>query len=779
MSSKELYTAVCRGALDCAVRFARERGSIDIGTEHILFGLCEETNGAASKILAAEGVTANDIRKAIGEIDTMQNAAPSSLTPSARRAIERAEAECRKRTRGEIGTEHLLYSLTDEPECLAVRILESIGVAIQDLRVELEAYFESRGVANDSKMGMKKCPTLSEYGRDLNSMALAGRFDPVVGREAEVERMLGILLRRTKNNPCLLGDPGVGKTAIVEELARRIAFNEVPGSLAGKRIVSLDIPAMLAGAKYRGEFEERLKNVMTECESSPDIILFADEIHTLVGAGGAEGAVDAANIIKPALARGELQLIGATTVSEYRKHIEKDAAFERRFQPVMINEPTAEVTEKILSALREKYERHHGVKITDDVVRTAVGLAARFLTDRFFPDKAVDLIDEAASRVRMRNVSFDTELRQIREEKEQAVLRGDVDAVQILGVRERELAEKRSDIETLTLNYDDIARVITDWTSIPVSQLKESDAERLSGLAERLKTKVVGQDRAADALAEAIRRSRSGLSDPARPIGSFIFVGSTGVGKTELAKTLAEELFGSRGALIRFDMSEYMEKHSVSKLIGSPPGYIGYGEGGRLTEAVRRRPYSVILFDEIEKADAGIFDILLQILDDGILTDSAGHRADFKNTVIIMTSNVGTRPERTHIGFVSEDRTDDVKAALSSVFSPEFLNRIDDIIVFSPLDLSVLEKISQIMISKLKARLRDKGIELEISPSAVERLAKEGYDERYGARHLRRAMTRLFEDALSDMMLEGSLREGDRVAATLKDGEIIFEKRGI
>ena len=635
-------------------------------------------------------------------------------------------------------------------------------------------------------------------------MALAGKIDPIIGRDSETERVIQILSRRTKNNPCLIGEPGVGKTAVVEGLAQRIASGNVPENLLQKSIVTLDVAAMIAGAKYRGEFEERFKNVMEEVRKNPSIILFIDEIHTLIGAGAAEGAVDAANIIKPALARGEMQVIGATTITEYRKHIEKDAALERRFQAVMVGEPSKEDALQILKGLREKYEGHHQLKITDEALEAAVNLSVRYITDRFLPDKAIDLIDEAASRIRIGAHTSppdmkekENDIKRLAKEKEDAIASQDFERAAKLRDEEtaakKEYESKKSEWEqtrsnsALQVSASDIADVVTQWTGIPVNKLMEEESEKLLHLDDTLKERVIGQNEAVEAVSRAIRRGRMGLKDPRRPVGSFIFMGPTGIGKTELAKALAEVMFGSTNAMIRLDMSEYMEKHSVSKLIGSPPGYVGFEEGGQLTEKIRRKPYSVVLFDEIEKAHPDVFHILLQVLEDGILTDSQGRHVDFRNTVIILTSNVGASelsPSKT-LGFTTdspanekdEEKKKRMMNALKGTFRPEFLNRIDDIIVFNSLAKEHIEQIAALMLKEVEKRINDIGIQIEFSPSVITLLANKGFDATYGARPLRRAVVRMIEDAFSSEMLEGKIAVGDSIRADVKDESIVFEKQ--
>ena len=817
MSNTNKFTRRARNALRLALDYAEKLGHTYIGSEHILLGLTAESDSVSSKLLASHGIGADDVKKAVIEVTGIGmpgKVNASDMTPSVKKMIERSDRIARRYSSDAIGTEHLLLAMSESDECVGVRIMESLNLSMQELKGELSGFIESTSASlpkesekksevNDKKHKIAGCPVLSEFGKNLTALAMDGRIDPIIGREKETERMIQILSRRTKNNPCLIGEPGVGKTAVVEGLALRIADDEVPDILRGKIIITLDIPSMIAGAKYRGEFEERMKNVMRECARNPDIILFIDEIHTIIGAGGAEGAVDAANIIKPALARGEMQIIGATTISEYRRDIERDAALERRFQTVTVDEPTPDETEKMIFGLRDRYEKHHGLKISDEAIRAAVKLSDRYIHDRFLPDKAIDLVDEAASRVRIKaftppkNVkALEKTLKDINERKRNAIDGQDFEGAAVLRDEERRISEElcnakekwtdKVDRPSLTVSEEDVAEVITSWTRIPLNKIVESEGERLLKLSEILRERVIGQDRAIEALSSAIKRGRTGLSSPERPIGSFIFLGPTGVGKTELAKALAEQLFGSRDAVIRFDMSEYMEKHSVSKLIGSPPGYVGYNDGGRLTESVRRRPYSLLLFDEIEKADSDVFNLLLQVLDDGILTDSGGRRANFRNTVIIMTSNLGARRmnEGRSIGFFdssseSKERKEDEKRmrdALRSAFPPEFLNRVDDVIVFSPLDRESVGRIVDIMLKELINRALAIGVELNFDGSAKELIIKEGYDPSLGARPLRRVIIKLVEDRFSEALLSGYIKKGDRVTAVERDGKIVFVK---
>ncbi len=818
------FTQKAQNSLNRSLSLARELGHTYIGSEHLLFALSEEKDSASSNLLAKFGVTSDDIKNAIIEMTGTGNGSVGSvdMTPRTKRIIEVSAYESVRRGQGYIGTEHLLLAILGERDCVAVKILIGLGAGIEELKNSIidflgemnpnASFGDSEGVPKDrrspkdaQKSHISGAPTLSSYGRDLTALAKEGKIDPIIGRDKETERVIQILSRRTKNNPCLIGEPGVGKTAVVEGLAQRIVDGNVPETLKGKTIVSLDIPSMIAGAKYRGEFEERLKGVMGEVSKNPSIILFIDEIHTIIGAGAAEGAVDAANIIKPALARGEMQVVGATTISEYRGHIEKDAALERRFQSVMVNEPTPEESVLILKGLRDKYEAHHKLKITDEAIEAAVSLSKRYIPDRFLPDKAIDLIDEAASRIRISTFTSPPDLKDLEEklksltkEKEEAISAQDFERAARLRDEEKNLREEyekmRSDWQKINdkgghaVRENDIADIVTQWTGIPVSRLMEEESDKLIKLEEILKSKVIGQDRAIESISRAIRRGRIGLKNPNRPIGSFIFIGPTGVGKTELTKALADVMFGDPGAMVRLDMSEYMEKHSVSKLIGSPPGYVGFEEGGQLTEKIRRKPYSVVHFDEIEKAHPDVFNIMLQVLEDGILTDSQGRRVDFKNTIIIMTSNAGASGEekaRAQLGFVTSDAGESEKNqqdqrimnALKATFRPEFLNRVDDIIIFSKLSHENICSIASLMLSEVRLRIKDMGIEIEFDDSIEELVAKEGFDPVYGARPLRRAIVRMIEDAFSTEMLEGKIKSGDKITATANDGKVEFKKR--
>lgn len=810
------FTGKAQAALNYALHSACEMGHTCVGSEHLFLGLLSESESIAAKVLSDRGVTKEKMIKVIEEVSgigEVTKLSAADMTPRTKKIIESSARCAVSMGHGYVGTEHLLLAIMDESDCYAVKMLESLGVHAADIRrdvinclgqgSEASQTSERAPRGKGGKNGeIKGCPTLSSYGRDLCRSAAEGLIDPIIGRDKETERVIQILSRRTKNNPCLIGEPGVGKTAVVEGLAQRIVDGSVPETLRGKIIVTLDISAMVAGAKYRGEFEERMKNVMEEVRAKPEIILFIDEIHTIIGAGGAEGAVDAANIIKPALARGEMQVIGATTIDEYRKHIERDAALERRFQSVVVGEPTPDEAEQILFGLRDKYEAHHKLRISDEAIRAAVKYSVRYISDRYLPDKAIDLVDEAASKKRISSFMPTPDVRELEEklkgvvaEKEEAILSEDYEGAAKLRDREKtlsdELAQKKGvsrEAPELCVTEDDIADIVASWTGIPVKKLAEEESERLAKLDSILRERVVGQDEAVDAVARAIRRGRMGLKDPRRPIGSFIFLGPTGVGKTELTKVLADVMFGSENAMIRIDMSEYMEKHSVSKLIGSPPGYVGFEEGGQLTEKIRRKPYSVVLFDEIEKAHPDVFNILLQILEDGILTDSQGRRVDFKNTVIIMTSNVGAsgivEPKRLGFAGDSADSAEEEKRmkarvndALRATFKPEFLNRLDEIIVFNKLTDEDIKKIARIMLGEVQKRVSALGINLEFTDEATAHIAKAGFDPVYGARPLRRAIVRMVEDKFSESMLAGEIKEGDSVTATVENDAIKFEKK--
>ena len=810
------FTRKAQNALNHALIAARSFGHSYVGSEHLLVGLASDSESVSARILAAKGATRakiiDTITTAIGT-GTPTDVTAADLTPRTKQIIEMSAYTSTRLGHSYIGTEHLLLSLLEETDCVALRVLEALGVSAIDLKNSLLSYLDGvKPTAPVDKAArtqaradgaLRDCPTLASYGRNLTALAKEGKLDPIIGRDAETERVIQILARRQKNNPCLIGEPGVGKTAVVEGLAKRIADGSIPEMLRNKTIVTVDIPSMIAGAKYRGEFEERLKNVMAEVAKRPDIILFIDEIHTLVGAGAAEGALDAANILKPALSRGEMQLIGATTIAEYRKNIEKDAALERRFQSVMVGEPSPEDAVRILRGLRDRYEAHHKLKISDDAIKAAVSLSARYINDRYLPDKAIDLMDEAASRLRISRYTSPPDVKALEarvdtlcREKEEAIKAQDFEAAARLRDEEQALRdelrrettawqENRRDA-ALTVTREDIADIVTAWTGIPVRQMESEESKKLLHLDKILKEHIIGQPEAVDAVAKAIRRGRMGLKDPKRPLGSFLFLGPTGVGKTELCRALALVMFGDRNAIIRVDMSEYMEKHSVSRLIGSPPGYVGYDEGGQLTEKIRRKPYSVVLFDEVEKAHPDVLNILLQILDDGMLTDAQGRRVDFKNTVIILTSNIGASAiteKAKSLGFTAA-ATDEkaameanVMQALKSAFRPEFLNRLDEIIVFNRLTDADIRKIASLLLAELGERICGIGVEIEFDPSLVAYVAEKGFDPIYGARPLRRAITSLVEDSFSEAMLEGRIAAGDRILAKAIEGKVLFEKQ--
>ena len=807
-------------ALNLALEAARQFGHGYIGTEHLLLGLLRADGGVSSKVLLDAGLTDEFVVERIKEnvgVGVPSDVSGQDMTPRLKRILERSFVEARRTGNYIIGTEHILMSLLEEPNCQAVEIIESAGIDIRSLYSDV---IESMGLsaAGDTDRdgqkhgtakkngGSKNTPNLNSYGTDLTEMVRENKIDPIIGRGTEIERVIQVLSRRTKNNPCLIGEPGVGKTAIAEGLAQHIIEGSVPEPLKNKRVVTLDIASMIAGSKYRGDFEERLKNVIEEVKKEGNVILFIDELHVLVGAGSAEGAMDAANILKPSLARGEIQVIGATTLDEYKKHIEKDAALERRFQPIIVSEPSEEDAIAILKGIRDKYEAHHGVKISDEAIESAVRLSSRYIRDRFLPDKAIDLMDEAASKLRMKNLtappdmkSKEEEIKRVAGEKENAVRNQDFEKAATLRDKEKALASELEEMkknwnsesgkEKLTLTAEDIEDVVTQTTGIPVKKLVHEESERLLNMENILHKRVVGQDEAVNAVARAIRRGRVGLKDPKRPIGSFLFLGPTGVGKTELSKALAEVLFGDESAMIRVDMSEYMEKHTVSKMIGSPPGYVGFDDGGQLTEKVRRKPYSVILFDEIEKAHPDVFNIMLQILDDGRLTDAKGRTVDFKNTVIIMTSNIGAKTitDAKKLGFTPEEDSFDknqekirenVMDELKRSFRPEFLNRIDDIIVFRQLDRDDIKKIASRLCSGVVKSLKELGITLTVEDSAIDVLVEKGFDVTYGARPLKRAIQSLIEDKMAEKMLEKTFSEGDEVVARGEDGKIVFAKKG-
>lgn len=804
----ERFTEKAIKVIMLAQEEARRLGHNFVGTEQILLGLIGEGTGIAAKTLKGMGVNLKEARAEVEKIIGRGSgfvAVEIPFTPRAKRVLELSWDEARQLGHNYIGTEHLLLGLIREGEGVAARVLENLGVDLTKVRSNvIRMLGETRGAATTATPGRSKTPTLDEFSTNLTQSAQEQRLDPVVGREKEIERVVQILGRRSKNNPVLIGEPGVGKTAIAEGLAQRIVNGDVPEILNEKKIVQLDIGLLVAGTKYRGEFEERLKKVMDEIRQSGNIILVIDELHTLIGAGAAEGAIDAANILKPALSRGELQCIGATTISEYRKHIEKDAALERRFQPVMVEEPSVDETIEIMRGLREKYEAHHKLTITDEALEAAAKLSSRYIADRFLPDKAIDLIDEASSRVRLSSSALPPEgkvlekdLKGIIRDKEQAIRNQEFETASDLRDKEAELREKiremsedwkkQQEDKKILVTAEHIAHIVSSWTGVPVSKLTESESEKLLKMEETLHERVIGQHDAVTAISKAIRRARVGLKNPNRPIGSFIFSGPTGVGKTELAKALADYFFGSQENIIRVDMSEYMERHTVSKLIGSPPGYVGYSEGGQLTEMVRRKPYAVVLFDEIEKAHPDVFNLLLQILDDGRLTDSKGRNVDFKNTIIIMTSNVGARgiENPSPLGFSVSD--DDEKARyekmketvmdeMKKMFRPEFLNRLDDTIIFHQLTKEEIRNIVDIMLQDLIKRLATQSMELLVPDDVKDELAKEGYSPSYGARPLRRVIQKKLEDELSEQILLGRFKEGDNIAASMKDGEIVFEK---
>ena len=812
---KYKFTNSAQVALEIATNLAIKLGHDYVGTEHILYGLVEEPNGVAGRLLEKQGITIESI---LEQIEVLVGSNPVNIlsvedigfTPRTKRVIENAFIEARKLNSEYIGTEHLLVGIMREGDSVAVRIMMNLNVAPQKIYSEIVKLIKEGEEANSDNNktygSFNSTPTLNQYGTDLTKKAQEGKLDPVIGRQKEIERVVQILSRRTKNNPCLIGEPGVGKTAIAEGLAQRIIQGDIPETLKNKRVVSLDISGMVAGAKYRGDFEERIKKALNEVKKAGDVILFIDEIHTIVGAGSAEGAVDAANILKPLLARGEINVVGATTTNEYRKYIEKDAALERRFSPVMVEEPNKEDAIKILEGLRDKYEAHHNVKIPDESIKAAVEYSIRYVNDRYLPDKAIDLIDEAASKVKMKTYTkpdslkkLDDEIEKLTREKEEAIATQNFEKAANLRDKEKnkkkELEEKQekwkntNNKKVSIVTAEDIANVIATWTGIPVNKITESENEKLKNLEENLHKRVIGQDEAVTAIAKAIRRGRVGLKDPNRPIGSFLFLGPTGVGKTELSKALAENLFGNENTMIRIDMSEFMEPHSVAKLIGSPPGYVGYDEGGQLTEKVRRKPYSVILFDEVEKAHPDVMNMLLQILEDGRLTDSQGRTVNFKNTVIIMTSNVGARliTDRNKLGFTNnqnekeknkedyEETKKEVMAELKKQFRPELLNRIDDIIVFHKLENKDIEKIIDLMLNQVSKRMKAQDIEIEISDEVKKLIAEKGVDNNYGARPLRRAIQSMLEDKIAEAILDGIVQPNKKAKAVVKDGNIVIE----
>ncbi len=799
------FTQKANDVINLAIKAAENFGHNYIGSEHILLGILQEGTGLGAEVLNNKGVSAEDIQRLIEENIGRGNPTrltPDDFTPRCKRILEVAFQVARGMMNSFVGTEHLLMAVLKESDSYAVKFLMSLGVSPESV---IEDVFSSvgrnevgaSGSAQRGKKGKSKTPTLDEFGKDLTELARQGKIDPVIGREKEIERVIQILSRRTKNNPCLIGEPGVGKTAIAEGLALKIVKDEVPELLSGKQIVALDLTSMVAGTKYRGDFEERIQKAMEEVKEAGNIILFIDEVHTLMGAGAAEGAVDAANILKPALARGEIQVIGATTIDEYRKNIEKDAALERRFQPVTVGEPSEEETVEILKGLRDKYEAHHKVKITDEAIESAVKMSTRYIADRFLPDKAIDLIDEAASKVRLDAFTappnlkeMENEIKRIEEEKNSAVrsqdfeqaaeLRDKEKSLQKLLDEEKEKWKNSSSHDVKEVTGEDIAAIVSGWTGIPAQQITKEESERLLNLEKILHERIVGQDKAVSSVARAIRRGRAGLKNPNRPVGSFIFLGPTGVGKTELCKTLSEAMFGDENAIIKLDMSEYMEKHTVSKLIGSPPGYVGFEEGGQLTEKIRRKPYSVVLFDEIEKAHPDVFNMLLQILEDGVLTDSQGRKVSFKHAVIIMTSNVGASKitdNKQALGFgdnkdVNKTIEDLVMEDLKKTFKPEFLNRVDEIVVFNQLEKDDIVEIARRMLKSLNKRLAEMNIKAEFTDEAISAIADAGFDKVYGARPLRRAIQTKIEDPLSELILENKIK--DTCTVDFKDGEFTF-----
>lgn len=805
------FTEKANKSLNAAVKAAEDLGHTYIGSEHILLGLLSDTSTVAGAVLAAHNITYADIeeelKRSIG-VGVPTELQPDDFTPRSKNILETSVAFARQMGQQLVGTEHVLLAIAREGSCSATLLLSRAGVSMQDIVNDVSKALMG-GTANagtDNKDGGKENESmLSQFGRDLTKLAKDGKIDPVIGRQKEIERVIQILSRRTKNNPCLIGEPGVGKTAIAEGLALKIVSGEVPELLKDKKIYSLDLTGMVAGTKYRGDFEERIKKVIDEVKNAKDVILFIDEVHTLIGAGSAEGAADAANILKPSLARGELQIIGATTIEEYRKHIEKDAALERRFQPVMVDEPSQEEAIEILKGIKDKYEAHHKVKITDEAIESAVKRSTRYIGDRYLPDKAIDLIDEAASRVRLRSYTAPSDLKELEDKKKSveaeklsAVNAQEFERAAALRDEERkldkEIKDKKENWHDMAgKSHDevtpaDIADIVSSWTGVPVTQLSTEESDRLLHMEDELHRRIVGQDEAVEAVSRAIRRGRVGLKDPKKPIGSFIFLGPTGVGKTELCKALAAAMFGDENAMIRLDMSEYMEKHTVSRLIGSPPGYVGYDEGGQLTEKVRRKPYSVVLFDEIEKAHPDVFNMLLQILDDGVLTDGQGRRVDFKNCIIIMTSNVGAKlisQKQKAFGFAAgakeleqneKEIKDAVMGELRNTFRPEFLNRVDDIIVFQRLTKENIKEIASRLLAVLQKRVEDMGIEVTFSDEAVSKTADAGFDDVYGARPLKRAIQSRIEDALSEEMLKGNVKKGGKYICNVKDDKFVFDK---
>ena len=809
-------TGSAKKAIQLAEKAAKAGRQSALGTEHILLGLLQEESGTAGRILQEAGVRVEKLRELMDKLvnsDTgaVQTVGRLEMTPRASYVMDNAADEAASFRQEEIGTDHILLSMIRETDCVATRLLFTMGVNLQKLYVEvLQAMGMDAASAKEELQNLRSSvsesagatPALDRYSRDLTRMAAAGRLDPVIGREQEISRIIQILSRRTKNNPCLVGEPGVGKTAIVEGLAQRIVEGTVPEAIMGRRVLVLDLSGMVAGSKYRGEFEERIKKVIHEVMNHPGILLFIDELHTIIGAGGAEGAMDASNILKPSLSRGEIQIIGATTITEYRKYIERDSALERRFQPVTVEEPTEEETLEILEGLRPFYEKHHKVKITDEALQAAARMSVRYINDRFLPDKAIDLVDEAASKVRLNGAKIpkglkeaEQELQRLAGEKEEAIIRDDYDLARDIQAEEKEVRESLKKMQKryarsvsgnrLAVDAEHVAEVVSDWTKIPVRQITEEESKRLLRMEKILHKRVIGQTEAVEAVSKAIRRGRAGLKDPGRPIGSFMFLGPTGVGKTELSKAVAEAVFGSENAMIRVDMSEYMEKHSVSKLIGSPPGYVGHEEGGQLSEKVRRNPYSVILFDEIEKAHPDVFNVLLHVLDDGHITDSQGRKVDFKQTCIIMTSNSGAQliQEPKRLGFdASSDEKKDyeymksrVMEEVKRIYRPEFLNRIDNILVFHPLSGEEMKQIVNLLLRNFEKRCKKQmDIDLTVRANVKEHLAKSVSDSKYGARPLKREIQRQLEDAMAEELLAGRISRGDQVTAGMKKDKIVF-----
>ena len=813
MTMQGKFTNKAQEVLKRAQEAALKLGNKYVGTEHILLGLTLVSDSVAAKALESQGVTYHQVMDKIQSMTGGTSAyyIPADFTPRAKRVVESSVQEAFRMGTGYVGTEHILIALIRENDNIAVRIMVSLDLNLQRLYDDIMNMLGEGEDQNGNARGMNSqgekqeksaTETLDKFSRDMTALAKKNKFDPIVGRDKEIERIVQILSRRTKNNPCLVGDPGVGKTAIVEGLAQKIAEGNVPDTLKNKRIVGLDLSAMVAGSKYRGEFEERMKKAMDEVKAGGNIILFVDEIHTIIGAGAAEGAIDASNILKPALSRGEIQLIGATTLEEYRKHIEKDAAFERRFQPVKVEEPDEQAAVAMLKALRDKYEMHHKVTISDDAIEAAVKLSARYVSDRFLPDKAIDLIDEAASRLRLKTFSapdnvaeMEEKLAEMEKEKEAAIkteefekaaeIKRAQDALRAQWKEAKKEWENNHENQAQVVTREEVAEVVSVWTGVPLQSLQEEESQRLLHLEDTLHQRVIGQSEAVKALAKAIRRGRVGLKDPNRPIGSFLFLGPTGVGKTELSKALAEALFGDEDAMIRIDMSEYMEKHSVSRMVGSPPGYVGYEEGGQLSEKVRRNPYSVVLFDEIEKASPDVFNVLLQVLDDGHITDGQGRKVDFKNTVIIMTSNAGARSivEPKRVGFTSMETEEqsyqnmkkNVMEEVRHIFKPEFLNRIDDMIVFHSLTQEDILEIVKLMTRTVSKRIKENmDITVTFTDKALEKIAEEGYDKAFGARPLRRAIQSRIEDAFAEEYLMGNFKAGDKVSVGVKTNGFLF-----